>query len=46
MLRPLAVLLLALLAGLTAALPGVQWLTDANFERVTQAATGQTTGKW
>lgn len=26
--------------------PGVRPLTDATFEGVTQAATGQTTGRW
>ena len=42
---------LAALLVVTTAVPGAraqrrQHLTDANFEDVTQAATGQTTGVW
>lgn len=44
--RFLILLLAALLSAAGAATPGPRRLTDADFEAVTQAATGQTTGKW
>jgi len=38
--------LAALAAAALASGPGVVTLTDSTFEHTTQAATGQTTGRW